>query len=70
MRGFREVIGNKNVYFDSNIFICLLEGNGNENAIHVATAAAIECELFLTNDKNIRMPKGLDKVLLSDYRSG
>ena len=37
------------------------------DAIHVATAMASGCEIFLTNDKSIQTPKNLEKILLSDY---
>lgn len=43
-------------------------GMKTPDAIHVATAIASKCKIFLTNDRRIKMPKGLDKVLLSDYR--
>ena len=34
------------------------------DAIHVATALADGCDLFLTNDRRLRMPPGLAKELL------
>ena len=34
------------------------------DAIHVATALAADCDLFLTNDRRLRMPPGLAKELL------
>ncbi len=37
------------------------------DAIHVATAITTNCNLFLTNDKNIRTPRNMEIVLLSDY---
>ena len=37
------------------------------DAIHVATAITTNCNLFLTNDKNIRTPSNMEIVLLSDY---
>lgn len=48
----------------------ILRGETNmktPDAIHVATAMASGCEIFLTNDKDIQTPRGLEKVLLSDY---
>ena len=33
-------------------------------AVHVATALAAGCELFLTNDSRLRLPHGLAKELL------
>ena len=44
-------------------------GMKTPDAIHVTTAIASACDIFLTNDKNIRTPKGLDKVTFSDYLS-
>jgi predicted nucleic acid-binding protein len=34
------------------------------DAIHVATALAAGCELFLTNDRRLKLPAGLVKELL------
>jgi predicted nucleic acid-binding protein len=34
------------------------------DAIHVATALATGCELFLTNDRPLKLPPGLTKELL------
>lgn len=34
------------------------------DAIHVATALAAGCELFLTNDRRLKLPPGLAKELL------
>lgn len=48
----------------------ILRGETNmkaPDAIHVATAMASDCEVFLTNDKDIQTPKWIEKVLLSDY---
>ncbi|MCB2263960.1 MAG: type II toxin-antitoxin system VapC family toxin [Candidatus Thiosymbion ectosymbiont of Robbea hypermnestra] len=38
------------------------------DAIHVATALESKCEIILTNDKKMKTPKGLEKILLSDYQ--
>ena len=40
------------------------------DAIHIATAMASGCDLFLSNDKNIRMPESLEKILPADYLDG
>ena len=37
------------------------------DAIHLSTAIANDCKLFLTNDKGISTPRGIEKVLFSDY---
>ena len=34
------------------------------DAIHTATALAAGCELFLTNDRRLKLPPGLAKELL------
>ena len=39
------------------------------DSIHVATAAASECDVFLTNDQHIKTPATIKKILLSDYIS-
>lgn len=36
------------------------------DAIHIATAEAAECSVFLTNDRGIRMPEGMKLVLWND----
>ena len=139
----KNILRNKNVYFDSNIFIYLLEGNDElsdlladikelianrdigifstalaytelipphakqrnnkgiesaiefldsfnliapnkeilihagvlrgetgmktPDAIHVATAIASSCDIFLSNDKNIRVPQNIQRVIFSDH---
>lgn len=35
------------------------------DAIHVATAEALQCEVFLTNDRSIRAPAGIELRYLS-----
>ncbi len=37
------------------------------DAIHVATAKQCLCDVFLTNDKGIRVPDGIERILLSEY---
>ncbi|CAN7560637.1 type II toxin-antitoxin system VapC family toxin [Neorhizobium sp. LjRoot104] len=36
------------------------------DAIHVASAEALQCEVFLTNDRGIRAPAGIELRYLSD----
>ncbi len=48
-------------------YISAATGLKTPDAIHVATAIASDCEVFFTNDNNIRTPKRLEKVLFSDY---
>lgn len=43
-------------------------GMRTPDAIHVATAVASGCDVFLTNDKSIRTPESLEKVLLSEHQ--
>lgn len=38
------------------------------DSIHVATALESKCDIFLTNDKKIKTPKNLEKILISDYQ--
>jgi len=40
------------------------------DAIHLASAMAVGCEIFVTNDKGISTPKGLEIVQLSRLESG
>jgi predicted nucleic acid-binding protein len=40
------------------------------DAIHVATAVAAGCEIFLTNDKESSVPDGIEIVQLSQIESG
>jgi len=37
------------------------------DAIHVATAQSIDCDIFLTNDKKIRTPKNIEVIILEDF---
>ena len=46
----------------SSAYISASTGMKIPDAIHVATAIASDCDIFLSNDKNIRMPEGLEKV--------
>lgn len=63
---FNITIASKETFIHAGI----LRGETNmktPDAIHVATAIASGCEVFLTNDKDIQTPQGLEKVLLSEY---
>ena len=51
----------------SSAHISATTGIKTPDAIHVATALANDCGIFLSNDKAIPTPKSLKKVLLSDY---
>lgn len=42
-------------------------GMKTPDAIHVATAMASGCDIFLTNDKAIQTHRGLERVLLTEY---
>lgn len=42
-------------------------GMKTPDAIHVASAVQAECDVFLTNDKNIKTPKTLEKIIISDF---
>ena len=37
------------------------------DSIHVASAIDAQCDIFLTNDKGIRVPKTMQRVIISDY---
>ena len=56
----------KNILIQS-AYISAKTGMKTPDAIHVATAIASHCDTFLTNDKSIRTPKKIEKVLLSNY---
>lgn len=36
------------------------------DAIHVATASENECKTFVTNDKKLRVPEGMERIYLRD----
>ena len=42
-------------------------GMKTPDAIHVATAQEQGCSVFLTNDQRIRVPEGMERVLVGDY---
>lgn len=42
-------------------------GMKTPDAIHVATAVSQRCDIFLTNDAGVRVPKPLKLLLLSEY---
>ena len=42
-------------------------GMKSPDALHVASAAKHHCEVFLTNDKAIRLPQGITQVIISEY---
>lgn len=41
-------------------------GNKTPDAIHVATAVATECDVFVSSDRRLRVPDGMRKVALDD----
>ena len=65
---FRMIPIDKDILFRS-AHISASTSMKTPDAIHVATAMASACDIFFTNDKNIRTPKGLDKVIFSDHLS-
>jgi predicted nucleic acid-binding protein len=42
-------------------------GMKTPDALHVATAINQGCSLFLTNDAGVRVPKNMQRVLLSEF---
>ena len=63
---FNMITASKEIFIHAGI----LRGETNmktPDAIHVATAMASGCEIFLTNDRNIRGTKHIEVVLLIDY---
>jgi predicted nucleic acid-binding protein len=38
------------------------------DAIHVASAQIVGCDLFLTNDQGIKTPKNIKRIILSDLK--
>ena len=66
LNAFDITTASKEVFIDAGI----LRGEMNmktPDAIHVATAMASNCNIFLTNDKDIQVRQDLKKILLSDY---
>ena len=41
-------------------------GMSTPDALHVASAIEQECDVFLTNDKGIRVPGGMERILILD----
>ncbi|MBT4937321.1 PIN domain-containing protein [Candidatus Peregrinibacteria bacterium] len=37
------------------------------DSIHVATAEVSNCDVFVCNDKGIRVPKNMERIVLNDY---
>ena len=37
------------------------------DAIHIATAQEKDCTVFLTNDRGIRVPDGMERIIVSDF---
>ena len=37
------------------------------DAIHVATAQVSNCDVFICNDKGIKVPKNMKRIILNDY---
>ena len=37
------------------------------DAIHVATAIENECKTFVTNDRKLRVPEGMERIYLRDF---
>ena len=59
------------VSFDISIHAGVLRGETGmktPDAIHVATAMKEKCDVFFTNDKQIKTPKSLERILFSDYQ--
>lgn len=42
-------------------------GMKTPDSLHVASAVATECDIFLTNDKGIEVPKDMEKLFISDF---
>ena len=42
-------------------------GMKTPDAIHVAAALQAGCDIFLTNDKGIRVPESMERMIISDY---
>jgi len=42
-------------------------GMKTPDTIHVVSAIESECDVFLTNDDGIRVPKGMQRIIISDY---
>ncbi len=59
------------INFDVSVHAGILRGETGmktPDAIHVATAMEEKCDVFFTNDKQIKLPKSLERVLFSDYQ--
>lgn len=42
-------------------------GMKTPDALHVVSAMNGKCDIFLTNDAGIRVPEGMQRILISDY---
>ena len=53
--------------FVQSAFVAGTTSMKTPDAIHVATALESKCDIFLTNDKKIKTPKNLEKILISEF---
>ena len=54
---------------DISVYAGVLRGETGlktPDAIHIASAKSSECDVFLTNDKNIKIPEDIEMVIFSD----
>lgn len=68
-RKFIELVPTtQKVYIKTAFLRATLSSMKTPDSIHVASAMVGKADIFITNDQGIKTPKGIEKLLLSDFK--